>query len=784
MAEPTLFDVLRSALAEAGEGRQALGIDLGTTKSCLAVARFEDGELTCECVPFSEPGQPEGEISVPSLVAVRNDGPVFGQTARRLIRSREVTRHRGYFAETKNEIGLRHTYARAPEGFRDATQIAGHLLGHLVDASDLQDEVEEPVVITVPASFHGAQRTATLEAADLGMPDVCEVQLLDEPYAVMLDLLHRQPEAARHHLAEDAHWLVFDFGGGTCDVALFALTANNAGVLAPRLLATSRYHRIGGGDIDRAIVHGHLIPLLLARYGINRSDVSFGDKRKLFEPLLLPVAEQLKLSLCRRLRAVRASGQKDVEVEAVATTDILIPWKGRELWVTDPRLDQETFERLLKPFVNPHPGVSTSDEFVERDSIFNPIVQVIARAGIPKDGIDVVLLAGSSSLIPQVREALQAFLPESDVLQCAEDGKLAGAVARGAALQALSLAVTGQPLIAPVCSADLALHTRQGLLPLARAGGPLPANCVHPITLLAPEDSPEIGIDLSIEVIADGQRMVGRSIWNLDAPVRKGEPLSLDWSLDENQCLTLRVTRQEGAEEDEGFEDCFDAPLTHVDQGHAARTRLLEWEELVRTGVIPGEALGEAFTQMARDAAVIRHHEKALHCIACAMQHLGTTRHLLQLRAMYLEALGDFERAEEAYRQVADGWAGGFNLALFLHHRKRHAEALEVIDQVPECNTVPADLVLKGDIVAALGNESASRLLYQDAVSRVTDPGAQSQWALGWLASGARKIGQADLAKRFTAIREERVLADDACEIEGAFLPDSAPESKPARQAA
>jgi len=170
MAHPTLFDQLRDALIEADDDRLALGIDLGTTKSCIAAARFASGELTCECVEITEPGQPKGMIALPSVVAVRDGEPVFGYAARRLARTRGHRQHCGYFAESKNEIGLRHTYARAPEGFRTATDIASHLLSHLMEASEMDNEAfGDPVVITVPASFHGAQRRATLAAADAGL---------------------------------------------------------------------------------------------------------------------------------------------------------------------------------------------------------------------------------------------------------------------------------------------------------------------------------------------------------------------------------------------------------------------------------------------------------------------------------------------------------------------------------------------------------------------------------------------------------------------------------------
>ena len=227
MTATTVFDELREALAKQEVDGAAVGIDLGTTKSCIAVARFEDGEIVCECQTIDEPGQPEGQIAVPSVVAVKDGAAVVGHAAKRLARTPRFYQHKGSFSETKNEIGLRHTYARAPEGFRSATEIAGHLIGYLFEATGLHVEpIANPMVITVPASFHGAQRTATLDAASLVFDEYQEFRLLDEPYAAVLDLLHRDPDAAGKHLTAGATWLVFDFGGGTCDVALFSLQAS------------------------------------------------------------------------------------------------------------------------------------------------------------------------------------------------------------------------------------------------------------------------------------------------------------------------------------------------------------------------------------------------------------------------------------------------------------------------------------------------------------------------------------------------------------------------------
>jgi molecular chaperone DnaK (HSP70) len=773
MTPRTVFDDLREALARHPVDGHAIGIDLGTTKSCIAVARFADGRIDCECLAIDEPGQPEGQIAVPSVVAVKDGEAIVGHEAKRLARKPRFRQHRGSFSETKNEMGLRHTYARAPEGFQSATEIATHILTHLFVQTGMDIEpIADPFVITVPASFHGAQRTATLDAARALFHESQEIRLLDEPYAAVLDLLHRDPARAGEHLAAGATWLVFDFGGGTCDVALFRLQAAAGAALAPRLLATSRYHRIGGGDIDRTIVHDHLIPSLLERYRLGRTEVSFDDKRRRFEPVLLPVAEQLKRALCQRLRAQAASGEATGAVEVVSAGDHCIEWDGRELYLSDARLDLPTFEKLLAPFLEPHPERNASDEYVERDSVFRPIQQVLSRAWVRPEDVDLVLLAGSSSHIPQVQAALRRRFAEADVIELGDEREVQGAIARGAALQALAIAATGQPLIAPVSSAELGLRTRQGLVPLARAWEPLPAKSTEPVIVYAPAALADREVDLTIEVVADGGRVVGRSIWPLEAPVRPGEPLAVDWSLDENQCLTLRLRRIETEAGEDEFEQRYDAPLTHIDQGQVARCRLLETEELIRCSEIPKHQLGRAFEQMGRDASRIGHRERALHYIACAIQNAGPTYNLLNLRAIYLEEMGDHDRAEAVYREAVEWPTAAFNLALFLHRRKRNTEALDVIDQALERKPEAAYLVLKGDILTALGQPAAGRLQHQDAISRAPDPATQSSWALGWLASCARTLGRADLAQRYRTAANAQTTAEDDSALQGALLPE------------
>jgi|CXWL01.1.fsa_nt_gi molecular chaperone DnaK (HSP70) len=211
-----------------------LGIDLGTTKTSVAYARFDpaSGKLECECVRFNQ-ADGTARVGVPSAVAITEQGARFGVAALALRGRRGYSQERGLFCESKNEVGLRYTYARAPEGFRNATEIATQLLTHL--RAEIVDprvrNAPAPLVVTVPASFHGAQRTATVRAAESAF-SVGSVRLLDEPYAAFLDLKWRQPAAAAGLMREGANVLVFDFGGGTCDVAIFRIDSVRGGTSA------------------------------------------------------------------------------------------------------------------------------------------------------------------------------------------------------------------------------------------------------------------------------------------------------------------------------------------------------------------------------------------------------------------------------------------------------------------------------------------------------------------------------------------------------------------------
>ena len=118
--------------------------------------------------------------------------------------------------------------------------------------------------------------------------------LLDEPVAAFIDYL------VSHQASIDkpSKLVVFDFGGGTCDIAVFKVDPEPMTIAA---LSVSRYHRLGGSDIDAAIVHQILIPQLIERNGVQLNDVTFSDRKLRLEPALLGIAETLKTQICEEI---------------------------------------------------------------------------------------------------------------------------------------------------------------------------------------------------------------------------------------------------------------------------------------------------------------------------------------------------------------------------------------------------------------------------------------------------------------------------------------------------
>ena len=318
---------------------RAVGIDLGTTNSCVAV--LEGGEPTVIA-------NAEGSRTTPSVVAFAKNGEVLvGEVAKR----QAVTNVDRTIRSVKRHIGTDWTVKIDDKTF-NPQQISAFVLQKLKrDAEAYLGEDVADAVITVPAYFSDSQRQATKEAGTIAGLNV--LRIINEPTSAAL-AYHLEKE-------EEATILVYDLGGGTFDVSLLEV---GDGVVEVK--ATNGDNHLGGDDWDQAIVNW-----LVERFkNSNGVDLS---KDKMALQRLREAAEKAKIELS----SSSESGINLPYITASAEGPLHL----------DEKLSRAEFQRL------------TSD-LVERTK--TPFQQVIKDAGISVDQIDHVVLVGGSTRMPAI----------------------------------------------------------------------------------------------------------------------------------------------------------------------------------------------------------------------------------------------------------------------------------------------------------------------------------------------------------------------------------------------
>ncbi len=323
-----------------------IGIDLGTTNSCVAV--MEGGEPTVIA-------NPEGARTTPSVVAFTKTGErLVGQVAKRQAITNPNT-----IISIKREMGT--DYKVNIDGkLYTPQEISAMILQKL--KADAESYLGEPVtqaVITVPAYFSDAQRQATKDAGKIAGLDV--LRIINEPTAAAL--------AYGLDKDNDQKIMVYDLGGGTFDVSILEI---GDGVF--EVLATSGNNRLGGDDFDQKIID-YLIAEFKKDNGIDLST----DKMAL-----------------QRLK--EAAEKAKIELSGVMSTNINLPFITAD--ATGPKhldvtLTRQKFNEL------------TAD-LVEKTMV--PTQNALSDAGITPADIDKVLLVGGSSRIPAVQEAVQRLI--------------------------------------------------------------------------------------------------------------------------------------------------------------------------------------------------------------------------------------------------------------------------------------------------------------------------------------------------------------------------------------
>ena len=325
---------------------KVIGIDLGTTNSCVAV--MEGGEAVVIA-------NAEGNRTTPSVVAFSKTGErMVGQVAKR----QAITNPERTIASIKREMGTDYRVNIDGKAYTPQ-EISAMILQKLkADAESYLGTTVTEAVITVPAYFTDAQRQATKDAGRIAGLEV--KRIINEPTAAALAYGVDKEQAQKI--------MVYDLGGGTFDVSILEI---DDGVI--EVLATAGNNRLGGDDFDQCIMRW-LVAEFKRAEGIDLS----GDK----------VAMQ---------RLKEAAEKAKIELSGVTTSNINLPYITAD--ATGPKhldvtLTRAKFNELTGHLV---------------DATMGPVRQAMSDAGLKPSDLAKVLMVGGSSRIPAVAEAVKSY---------------------------------------------------------------------------------------------------------------------------------------------------------------------------------------------------------------------------------------------------------------------------------------------------------------------------------------------------------------------------------------
>jgi len=772
---------------------RVLGIDLGTTNSVMTEIKWHPGSNPETKVIQIEQDTPLGaytDILFPSVVAIQAGKVWVGEGANRMKRNPQeykLIQGKNLFSETKLDMGIGKTYANAPEGFRSASEIAGHIINSMIQHAKSTDASPiDYVVVTVPASFQIAQRRDTLLAAELGGVKISGGNLLDEPIAALIDYLHSISSAEElPQFDTETNILVFDFGGGTCDVAIMNIAADKANKSFRRSSkAVSRYHKLGGADIDAAIVYEVLIPKLCSENGFADSELGYADKKNILEPNLIGIAENLKIMMANTIRMQRAMSEyaapsNDVTVSLPQALKIDV--QGQWLSMTKPSLSLEEFNNVLQPFLDEDLTFITETDYRSFTSIFSPIDDTLNHAALEKEDIDFVLLVGGSCMIPQVEDRIRECFPQAKVHLVDTEERIQTCVSRGAAFNALYRAVTGTNWFEPVCHQQISINTKKGLIPLILAGQKLPFPgediWAENKALKVPKSVISNGEDLRIEIVAgsgDEAKLLYASTWKLMPIINKGELIILSYNMSADQVLDINLSLDSQPEAE--FSVTIENPITHIVNVNELQRKIMEIEEWIRlnrqspSSMVKIKELAHLYAEQGKNEKAIEFYKRVL------KSNTKPDVYVLNQLGIWYGKIKDYKNQEKFYLEAAKhgDWKGPlFNLALSLNQRKKHEQAVPYLLEAIEEEEDPAYYVLMHDIYKEMDDQEKANKYSDLAFSRFKESTLEelSDFQLSWYQSLAESRKETDLLKEIKAHRKKGSSKTDKLTSE---LPDTA----------
>lgn len=498
------------------EGKTFVGIDFGTSTTVVSVATYDSSIRKIKVQPIYldqmlEDGTKYQSEKIPSVIAWFRNTLLVGEGASNLKYTLKKGKNIWYSfkMEIGEDLGAKYYDSEVANidpiqirNPKDCVRIFFMYLRMLIERYCTQSGLSLNInyAISIPASFEANQRRELMEALEANGMTVSRQSLIDEPNAAFISYVNDSQDSDKSltiSLNYNPKVLVFDFGGGTCDISILEIGKSVNGFYSKNL-SISKFTKLGGDDIDRYLTYQYLLPRFLA-YNNLTIDKFRSPEIKIIATKLYKVAEKIKINVCKSF-SVLTNGFvlpniKDSESKNTLSTPVRIETTKGVLSQEDFYITNKEITEAMSIFTKDSRLPLQIKRQEDYNNIFIPIKSAIEKAHISIDELDYVLLIGGSSKNPYIQEALHKYFEGSELLIPRD---LQTHVSKGTAIHSLLMNGMNKCLIQPIISEPIFVITKDTLRKvLIPAGTIIPSDTVLVDDLVPSRDNQE-AIELPI----------------------------------------------------------------------------------------------------------------------------------------------------------------------------------------------------------------------------------------------------------------------------------------------
>lgn len=755
-----------------------VGIDFGTSTTVVSIATQENGETKINVLPIRliqilEDGTVYESEKLPSVIAWYNERLLVGEGASNLKYT--LTKGKNIWFSFKMEMGedlgakyynsevkdIENIKIRNP---KDCVRVFFMYLNMLIRKYCTENSLSDNIkyAISIPASFEANQRKDLIEALEANGMVVSKQALIDEPNAAFISYV-KDSEDSDKPLLISPHYnskvLVFDFGGGTCDISILEIGKSVQGLYSKNI-AISKFTKLGGDDLDRYLTYQYLMPRFFEYNNVEAEDFRTKEKQYIATQLY-KIAERLKILLCKRIlnqvyKFEIPTKLKTSSIKESLSVSVMIETMKGTLSQMDFYLTAEEFVEAMNVFVSKSHiayQIKGQDEY---NNIFMPIESAIKKANVKKEEIDYVLLIGGSAQNPFIQEVLSKEFGDSQILVPQD---LQTHVSKGAAIHSLLMNGFNKCIIQPITSEPILVITKDTFPKVIMpAGSEIPSDTYIVNDLVTSRINQDV-VELPICVGNKNKLLFNLKI-ELQAGVPMGTPVHLAIEINPDKLLLAQASCNGVQCMIEPQNPFANKELSTDERVVLVAERQANLEAEQNNGIPTKDSLiklRQAYVQAGNSfrAAETLELQNELYPRIDNLNAIGV---LYSNAGVKNKAIEYYERA---YQNNPESSTIAFNLGHSLMDRDMK-RAKELINKAYEKNPIHAPTIIT---IARLEKQSrnyekAKELEQQayDMLMKKWETSSLEDYEYSWLASLASEMGFADIAHK---VRNSQLTQDE-----------------------